>query len=72
MGLRDVIVKHRLSKDEVSVRQELYNAVLKLDIHGDLSNGEKYLKLAQMSDSDLLYLVLEYAYGLLDIYEFGN
>jgi hypothetical protein len=71
MGLRDVIVKHRLS-EEISVRQELYNAALKLDIYGDLSNGEKYLKLAQMSDSDLLYLVLEYAYALLDIYEFKN
>jgi hypothetical protein len=71
MGLRDVIVKHRLS-EEISVRQELYNAALKLDIYGDLSNGEKYLKLAQMSDSDLLYLVLEYAYALLDMYEFKN
>jgi hypothetical protein len=71
MGLRDVIVKHRLS-EEISVRQELYNAALKLDIYGDLSNGEKYLKLAQMSDSDLLYLVLEYSYALLDMYEFKN
>jgi hypothetical protein len=71
MGLRDVIVKHRLSK-EISVREELYDAALKLDIYGDFSNGEKYLKLAQMSDSDLLYLVLEYAYALLDMYEFKN
>ena len=72
MGLRDVIVKHRLYGEEVSVRQELYNAALKLDIYGDLSSGEKYLKLVQMSDSDLLCLVLEYAYELLDIYELNH
>jgi hypothetical protein len=70
MTLRDIKVQHRLSKEPNSVRQELYRAAIDLDIYGDLRGGEAMLKLTSMTDSDLLFLVLEYAYELKDIYEF--
>lgn len=70
MTLRDIKVQHRLSKESKSVRQELYQAALDLDIYGDLKGGEAMLKLASMTDSQLFFLVLEYAYGLKDYYEF--
>jgi len=72
MTLRDVNVQHRLSKEPNSVRQELYKAALDLDIYGDLKGGEAILKLTSMTDSDLLFLVLEYAYALKDYYEFKH
>lgn len=71
MTLRDINVQHRLSKESKSVRMELYQAALDLDAYGDLDGGESIQKLALMTDSELFFLVLDYAYKWKDVNQFS-
>ena len=50
---------------------ELYQAALDLDAYGDLDGGESIQKLALMTDSELFFLVLDYAYKWKDVNQFS-
>lgn len=72
MTLRDIKVQHSLSKEPKSVRAELYQAALDLDAYGDLDGGESIRKLTTMTDSELFFLVLDYAYKWKEISQFSQ